>query len=120
MAMSDRDELDLDDLLAEARSARPLPSDDLMARILADAEEVAEARERPIPVAAPARAGWRDWLATLGGWPAVGGLVASTLAGLWIGVAQPAPLSDLAASVWGEQVSVNLGVDVDPLSLLEG
>ena len=119
MAMIKRGELDLDGLFAETRSARPVPGEDLMARILADADAVAAARERPVP-AAPARLAWRDWLVTLGGWPAVGGLVASTVAGLWIGVAQPAALSDLAASVWGEQVSVNLGIDVDPLSLLEG
>ena len=119
MATTEQDEFDLDDLLADARSARPVPPDDLMVRILANAEEVAALRERPLPIA-PTRPVWRDWLMTLGGWPAVGGRVASTLAGLWIGVAQPAALSDLAASVWGERVSVNLGVDVDPLSLLEG
>lgn len=117
MAMTERD--DLDDLLAEGRALRPAPGNDLMARILADAEAVAAEREGPVR-SAPARRGWHDWLRSLGGWPAIGGLVASTLAGLWIGAAQPAALSDLAASVWGEQVSVNLGVDVDPLSLLEG
>ncbi|EYD75489.1 Dihydroorotate dehydrogenase [Rubellimicrobium mesophilum DSM 19309] len=117
MAMTERD--DLENLFSEARALRPEPGDDLMARILADAEAVAAERERPVrPVSAGP--GWRNWLRTLGGWPAVGGLVASTVAGLWIGVAQPAALSDIAASVWGEQVSVNLGVDVDPLSLLEG
>ena len=117
MAMTEHD--DLESLFAEARDLRPVPGDGLMARILADAETVAAERERPAREA-PARAGWRDWLRTLGGWPAVGGLVASTLAGLWIGVAQPAAVSDLTSSVWGEQVSVNLGVDLDPLSLLEG
>jgi hypothetical protein len=117
MAMTEHD--DLESLFAEARDLRPFPGDDLMTRILADAEAVATERERPVR-AAPTRPRWRDWLHTLGGWPAVGGLVASTLAGLWIGAAQPAAVSDLAASVWGEQVSVNLGVDVDPLSLLEG
>ena len=117
MTMTERD--DLDDLFAEASGGPVMPSDELMARILADANALADERERLVrPV--PARRGWRDLLRTLGGWPAVGGLVASTVAGLWIGVAQPAAVSDLAASVWGEQVSVNLGVDVDPLSLLEG
>ena len=119
MPTIDRDDLDLDDLFAEARGLRPQPGPDLMARMLADAERVAGERieTRPVPAG---RVAWRDWLRILGGWPAVGGLVASTLAGLWIGVAQPASLSSLADSVWGEQVSVTLGVDADPLSLLEG
>ena len=118
MAMTERDDVDLDSLFAEAREGRALPGDDLVARILADADAVAAERETPVRDVGPP-AGWRDWMRTLGGWPAVGGLLASTVAGLWIGVAQPAALSDLAASVWGEQVSVTLGVDVDPLSLLE-
>jgi len=119
MTTTDRAEIDLDDLFAEAREQRPEPGPDLMARILADAGQVAAERVRsgPAPVA---RGAWRDWLRLLGGWPTVGGLVASTVAGLWIGVAQPAALSDLADSVWGEQVSVTFGVDADPLSLLEG
>ena len=119
MTTSDRDEMDLDDLFAEARERRPEPGPDLLARIVADAGHVAAERDAPRP--APAMPGlWRDWMRALGGWPAVGGLVASTLAGLWIGVAQPPSLSDLADTVWGEQVSVTLGLDADPLSLLEG
>jgi hypothetical protein len=119
MTTSDRDEMDLDDLFAAARERRAEPEPGLLARIVADADHVAAERDAPRP--APAMPGlWRDWMRALGGWPTVGGLVASTLAGLWIGVAQPAALSDLAASVWGEQVSVTFGVDADPLSLLEG
>ena len=118
MPMTEQDDLDLDNVFAEARAARPLPGDDLLRRIISDADDVATSRETKS--SAGSRSRWRDWMMLLGGWPAVGGLVASTLAGLWIGVAPPAALSDLAASVWGEQVSVNLGIDVDPLSLLEG
>ncbi len=119
MTTTDQDERDLDDLLAEARGLRSEPGPDLMARILLDAEQVTAelTAVRQVPSSGGA---WRDWLRLLGGWPTVGGLVASTLAGLWIGVAQPASLSDLADSVWGEQVSVTFGVDADPLSLLEG
>lgn len=117
MAMTDRDDMELDHLFAEARDLRPAPGADLMARILADAEAVAMERAAPVPLA---RIAWLDWVRALGGWPAVGGLVASTVAGLWIGVAPPAGLSDLAALVLGDQVSVTIGVDADPLSLLEG
>jgi hypothetical protein len=119
MTTTDRDGGELDDLFAEVRAQAPEPAPDLMARIFAEAERVAAERERRGP--APVRQGaWREWLRLLGGWPTVGGLVASTLAGLWIGVAQPPGLSDLADTVWGEQVSVTVGLDADPLSLLEG
>ena len=120
--MSDRDDLtnqDLDRLLAEARGLVLEPSSDLMARILADA-----AREMPRRAATHlpqtrAWGGWRDWFVALGGWPAAGGLVAATAVGVWIGAAAAAGLSDLAAGVWGEGVSVALGVDEEHLSLLE-
>jgi hypothetical protein len=118
MAMTEREERELEGLFAAARERRPELPDDLMARILADAQVVAAEREAPRPV--PARGRWRAWLAELGGWPVVGGLVASTVAGLWIGAAQPLGLSDLLSSLGGEQVSVGLGLDEDPLSLLEG
>ncbi|WP_210527121.1 hypothetical protein [Rubellimicrobium arenae] len=125
MAMNDRDDLagddptedGLEDLFARARAQDPQPSADLMARLMADA-----ARERPRPpVSAPVprRADWRDWFRTLGGWPALGGFVAATAAGLWIGAAPPEGLSSVAPSLWGDSVTVAVGVDEDPLSVLE-
>ena len=116
MTTNKRDER-LEEFFAEARALRPVPSDDLMARLLADAD-----RERPQPLAAPvvARGGWRNWIAALGGWPAMGGLVAATVTGVWIGAAPPARLSSLLPSLWGETVSVAVGADEDPLSWLEG
>ena len=118
MAMTDREDQEIEALFEAVRRTRPEPPDDLLARILADAAAVAAEREAPGP--APERVGWRDWLGALGGWPVVGGLVASTVAGLWIGAAQPSGLSDLVSDLWGEQVSVGFGLDEDPLSLLEG
>lgn len=75
----------LDDLFAEAKSDEAaMPSDDFMARVLADAE----ALQLPAPeVAAPTRS--RGLLQTLfdtiGGWQGTGGLVAATMASVWIG-----------------------------------
>ena len=72
----------LDEFFEAARNAPAHPSDDLMARVAADA-----AREAPRP-AQPARV--RPGIfETLGGWPALGGLVTATVAGVWIGVANP-------------------------------
>ena len=123
MATNDHDHLTddaIEALFAEARAQAPALSGDLMARILQDAE--AETRAHAAPRAAPPlRTGWLETLSgALGGWPALGGLVASTVLGLLLGVAQPSGLSDVTASLWGDGVSVTLGLDDDPLSLLEG
>ncbi|WP_246045427.1 hypothetical protein [Rubellimicrobium roseum] len=113
--MTDEDELEM--IFAQARGLRPEPDDDLMARLMADA-----LREMPGTVVAAPRPkpGWRDWMRALGGWPALGGLAAATVAGFWIGLTAPAGVSALAPGLWGEDVSVALGVDEDLLSLLEG
>lgn len=68
-----------------------MPSDDLMARILGDAEAVQAATAvtaaqppsvRPAGILAA-------FLAALGGWPAVAGLASAAMAGVWIGAASP-------------------------------
>ncbi len=135
---------DLVALFAEARRLQPLPSEALLARVLADAEAVSLARAAPAGSAAAGGAGgasgasgatggasggatggaagpgWLRGLAeVLGGWPALGGLLASTVLGLGLGLAQPAALSGLTASLWGDGVSVPLGLDEDPLGVLE-
>lgn len=117
--MTPDDHLDgrLDALLAEARALRPEPAQALVARILLDADRLAPAAAAP---PAPARAPRRGWMAALGGWPALGGLAAAAVAGVWIGAVPPAAVLDLAASLRGEAVSVGLGADEDPLALLEG
>lgn len=79
---------DLDALFAAARTAEPAPLDPgFAARLVAQAEAAR-------PRAAPARPGWgvrlRAVLADLGGAPALGGLATAGIAGLWIGLADPA------------------------------
>lgn len=93
--MTDNEQTDdalLEGLFEQAR-ATPVPvSDALMARVLADAQQMQ----------APAQnSGWRAWLAALGGLPALGGLVTATCVGFWIGIAPPAGLPDLAGEVFG-------------------
>lgn len=126
--MTERDDMDLEDLFAVARDLHPRPSGDLMACLLADASAVLEARtasqDRPAVLPArraprPARSWLRALAGALGGWPTVGGLVASSVLGVSMGVAQPAGVSALTTSLWGEPVSITLGIDEDPLSLLE-
>jgi hypothetical protein len=84
----------------------PAPSADFMTRVLADADAVHADRSAAGPALAGARPGlgfWSGIRSALGGWPAVAGLAAATVAGVWIGFAQPgatgtsmAPLLNLA------------------------
>lgn len=91
--MTDKhDESDLEALFATARADPPKVPDALMQRVIADAQA-----EQP----AVRGAGWRGWFASLGGLPALGGLVTATCVGFWLGVAPPDVLPDLAGAVLG-------------------
>ncbi|WP_333712461.1 hypothetical protein [Yoonia sp.] len=97
----------LEDLFARAQGDRATPQDDLVARVLADADAVqaglATQTARPAPPGL-----WSRMLVALGGWPAVSGLAAATVAGVWIGVAPPAPVADVTADILGTTVAVPL------------
>lgn len=97
MSMQDSDH-DLDTLLAAARGAGPAPSDALMARVLADA---AALQPRPPVVSTAANPPRRPWFAGLaalfGGGGAVAGISFAVLAGVFLGVVQPAPVAALTA-----------------------
>lgn len=119
--MTDKQQMDaLDALLRDAAGQTVAPGDDLMARVLADAAEVqpratALAPARPVPGAAAEPPGFvAAILDLLGGWPAVSGLAAAGVAGLWVGVAPPAALETLAVDMLGTSVSVDvLSDDLD-------
>jgi len=87
---TDRDDGALDALLRSARGA-DAPGDDLVARVLADADRV----QAGFAAAAPARAavprgGWlAGVIASVGGWPAVSGVTLAGLTGLAVGFAAP-------------------------------
>lgn len=76
----------LDALFQEAASAPDAkPDEAFMARVLADAFE-----QQPMPtvkVVAPSL--WEHVTSMFGGWQGMGGLVAATCAGFWIGVSPP-------------------------------
>lgn len=88
------------------RAAAPQPSDDLMARILADAGGA----RAVAPVARPGRRGlFAGLVAAIGGWPAVASLATATVAGIYIGVSPPAPLEDFAMTYLGTTDYTALG-----------
>ena len=106
----------LDRLFAEARAEQHVPGEDLMVRLVADATRSAPTRVSPAVAVKPV-AGFAGFLSALGGWPVLGGLAMTTVAGLWIGIAPPDRFNDFAASVLGEQVTVALFPDDDPFGL---
>ena len=91
----------LDEIFAAGRDATPTPSDAVLARILADAEGVLDARAAPAPRrGVDDRPGlWARILSGLGGWPAVAGMATATVAGVWLGFASPDQLNELAGGL---------------------
>ncbi len=102
---------ELDGLFATLRARPPEPKAALVARMEADALAVqAEAAPRRAPVAAPVRerglvARWAD---ALGGALGLAGLATAALAGLWIGVVQPSPVSGVTGLI---EDRLGLGTD---------
>lgn len=117
MTKPDDDNLDVFFAAAQANDARV--SDDLAARVLADAASVLAT---PVRLDAPKRSWLMRALDGVGGWPAMGGVVAAGVCGLWIGIAPPAGIEDFAASLVGntEQVSLFLDVEDVQLELIDG
>ena len=112
----------LDPFFAALRDIEvPEAGPDLLARVLGDAE--AEQARRAVPAmtrGAGARPGlFATFLRAIGGWPAMGGLAAATFAGVWIGVAQPATLSE-NVSPWLQSIGLTSADDfsLDPVSSL--
>ena len=103
MADTNEDLNQLDTLFAEARHSRPGMPESLRTRVLADAMSMqAEQKGHGAMLQQPARQAlgarvlrncqqfWR----AVGGWPAMGGMVAACGAGLWIGLVPPDFLPD--------------------------
>lgn len=126
-ALSPAAEAELDAMFAAARQNRAdldPATPDLLARILSDAEAEQDARaavrlsdsgvapasaRADTPATAASKAPGRWSLAALlrgiGGWPAAAGLAAATMAGVWIGVDQPAGLDSVTGAFIGSTTS---------------
>lgn len=111
--MTDPSDDMLEDLFAQARDRAPEVSDDLMSRVLADAEMA----QNMLPVVQPEPGLGKRLLDLIGGWPTLGGLVAATIAGFWVGVAPPVAVEDLTVGLIGDTVSVSLFSESDFLEI---
>lgn len=110
MAEKDMTTDTLEQLFAEARDETVHLPDELMQRILADAErQQVDAPQGAVADGSATASGfWHQMLAMLGGWPAMGGLAAACAAGVWIGLAPPTFLPDPAELVMGVQSDIDL------------
>lgn len=89
---------DLDDLFALARRQEASP--DLLARVMSDAEAAM------VPEVPRRSARWRMFRVLLGGAGALTGMATAALAGVWIGMAEPAPVAAVTDALWTETVDV--------------
>ncbi|MCH2076920.1 MAG: hypothetical protein MK180_08530 [Rhodobacteraceae bacterium] len=105
---SELTEAELDRLFKASDAETPLPSGDLMARIMADAEAVQAQAIAPTPGAAPQSRGLFAGLGeALGGWAGLSGLGAAVATGLVIGIFPPDQLASYAAMLTGAEVSLS-------------
>jgi hypothetical protein len=108
MTASDKDTVDrdmnaLDALFVEAvNDASTQPSESFMARVVTDAL----ARQSMPKIAPPSL--WVQITAMVGGWQGMGGLVAATCAGFWIGINPPEGLPTQLETFLGSETSVSL------------
>lgn len=89
----DKDQISDDALEALFDGARAVPPEvpaSLMARVVADGEQM----QPGLPL-------WQRVWNALGGAPGLGGLVTATCVGVWLGVSPPAAVPDLAGQVLG-------------------
>ncbi len=113
MTMAD-DDTELNQLFAQARAGRRHLPDDLAVRIMTDAEQVRLDRlAKRVP---PGRSTWRRLLDGIGGWQGLGGLVAASAAGVWIGFSAPAFLPDPATYLFSQDATYEVA-DLDAVFL---
>ncbi|OYU18860.1 MAG: hypothetical protein CFE34_08305 [Rhodobacteraceae bacterium PARR1] len=107
---------DLDALFGAARARPAVPSDALMARVMADALDLQPA-PRVLAAPPPAPPGlWRGVIDFFGGFGALAGMGSAAAAGLFLGFVQPTGVADLSAALIGGQIdSLSLMPSVDDL-----
>ncbi|MBT3466072.1 MAG: hypothetical protein HN456_02565 [Rhodobacteraceae bacterium] len=108
MTASDKDTVDLDMNALDALFAQATndvgaqPSEAFMTRVVTDA-----LAQQPMPQIAPPSL-WAQIAAMVGGWQGMGGLIAATCAGFWIGINPPEGLPTQFETFLGSETSISL------------
>ena len=111
--MMQDDDHNLDSLFAAARAETAVPTASLTARVLADAEGL---WAQPKAVAAPRKPGILQALSGLfGGSGALAGMATATVAGLYIGYAQPVETGFVTLVLGTETADIELMPGLDAL-----
>ncbi len=113
-------DVELEAFFDAGRAEAATPDATLMARVMADAAEVADRRALFDGRTRQAREGWfASALAAVGGWPAAAALASVAAAGVWIGTVVPDTVGSLAFG-WAETTTEYDYVELLPgLDLLE-
>lgn len=107
--MGNESEFDL--MLARARGDES-PPPGFLTRVAAAGAAMQPAPEVASPVSQPSRRApglWAELARELGGWRGAGGLITATLAGAWIGLADPGGLLMSAASAGTVELMPGMG-----------
>jgi hypothetical protein len=104
MSKADKDMMSdamLDDLFRAARAEAPVPSADLLARIMGDADTELAARPAVLPVRAAPRlkTRLRAFIDGLGGWTALAGMVTAAVVGVSMGFVSPDQVNTLSGGL---------------------
>ena len=108
----------LDAYFDDAKKSSPAIPDALMARIVADAAAETDRRTQMAARVEPVSV-WRQIWQAVGGWPAIAGLSAATLTGVWIGLNPPANVSNALAQAIGQDSESTTDYLFDPVSGFE-
>ena len=106
--MTRPDDQFLDAILKDAQSQAPLPTEELVSRILLDAEQNQPVLEPQTQIKGSY---WSQLLLVIGGWPALSSVTAAGVAGLWIGLTPPDLVDTWVANALGSTTSVSFGDD---------
>jgi len=99
----------LEVFFAAGRAEAPIPSADLLSRIMADAQAQSAA---PV-IIAPRPGLFANLIESIGGWPTLAGMATAGVFGVWVGFSQPAGLDLVAEQMMGTDNSSYL-VDLLP------
>lgn len=111
---------ELDDQLAaffaQEQKDAPLASDELMMRILADANTL---QPRPVGFVAPMKTPWwKTVFQEIGGWPSLAGLSTAAVIGVWIGLGSSSLVTE-GLSNFNLATALSTQDEVDPFSGLD-
>ncbi|MCV2893006.1 hypothetical protein [Lentibacter sp. XHP0401] len=123
MMMTDHKHVDdtmLDEMFAAARADAPEPDAALLARVLEDAADVQAGFATASVPRAPRRARGSGFFDMIGGWTGLGGLVAASSFGLWLGMSSMPGLTDTFGLPGYESAAAleSLGDDYEYLAAL--